>query len=101
MSRGYRRRSPEPDAPRRSVPQMRVWQAGSHLSMKRGTRVSDWSWQRTARRLQTLARLTSPYKLRTALSLGSLLAATATSLAPPFLAKLAIDEGIRKNDLEK
>jgi ABC-type multidrug transport system fused ATPase/permease subunit len=78
---------------------VRVWQPGSHLSMDRGTRVSDWSWRQTARRLHTLAQLTSPYKLRTALSLASLLAATATALAPPFLAKLAIDDGIRKQDL--
>jgi ABC-type multidrug transport system fused ATPase/permease subunit len=80
---------------------MRVWQAGSHLSMERGARVSDWSWRQTARRLHTLARLTAPYKLRTALSIGSLLAATGTALAPPFLAKLAIDDGIRKHDLTK
>src|ERR671931_937014 len=80
---------------------MRVWQAGSHLTMERGTRVSDWSWQQTARRLHALARLTAPYKLRTALSPGSLLAATATGLAPPFLAKLAIDDGIRRHDLTK
>src|SRR5207248_7690010 len=49
----------------------------------------------------TLARLTAPYRLRTALSIGSLLAATATALAPPFLAKLAIDDGIRQHDLTK
>src|ERR671937_351241 len=80
---------------------MRVWQPGSHLSMERGARVSDWSWGQTARRLHTLARLTSPYKLRTARSIGSLLAATGTALAPPFLAKLAIDDGIRRHDLTK
>jgi ATP-binding cassette subfamily B protein len=67
--------------------------------MQRGAEVSDWSWRQTARRVSTLARLTSPYKARTALSLGSLLAATATALAPPYLAKLAIDDGIAKQDL--
>src|SRR4029077_5217702 len=35
----------------------------------------------------------------TSLAVGSLLAATATSLAPPFLAKLAIDDGIRDKDM--
>src|SRR5205809_3569037 len=80
---------------------MRVWQPGSHLSIERGGKVSDWSWQRTARRLSTLARLAAPYRLRTALAVGSLLAATGTALAPPFLAKLAIDDGIRKHDLTK
>jgi ATP-binding cassette subfamily B protein len=59
--------------------------------MERGGKVADWSWRRTARRISTLARLTGPYKLRTALALASLLAATATALAPPFLAKLALD----------
>ena len=78
---------------------MKVWQPGGHLSAERGAEVRDWSWQRTARRISTLARLTSPYKLRTALALGSLLAATLTALAPPYLAKLAIDDGIRAEDL--
>ena len=62
--------------------------------MQRGATVADWSWRRTGRRLGTLARLTAPYKGRTALALGSLLAATLTALAPPYLAKLAIDDGI-------
>jgi ATP-binding cassette, subfamily B, bacterial len=77
---------------------MRVWQAGSHLTMQRGSEVADWSWRRTARRVSTLARLAAPYKLRTTLAVGTLLAATATSLAPPYLAKLALDDGIRKED---
>jgi ABC-type multidrug transport system fused ATPase/permease subunit len=70
---------------------MRVWQPGSHLTMERGARVDDWSWRRTARRIGTLARLTAPYKRQTALAVGSLLAATLVSLAPPYLAKLAVD----------
>jgi ATP-binding cassette subfamily B protein len=80
---------------------MRVWQPGSHLSMQRGAEVDDWSWRRTARRISTLARLTAPYKLRTALAVGTLLAATLTSLAPPYLAKLALDNGIRAQDYRK
>jgi ATP-binding cassette, subfamily B, bacterial len=78
---------------------VRVWQAGSHLTQQRGAKVEDWSWQQTRRRLATLARLTAPYKGRTALALGALLAATFTGLLPPFLAKLAIDEGIADGDL--
>jgi ATP-binding cassette subfamily B protein len=45
--------------------------------------------------------LTRPYKLRTALSIVSLLAATATALAPPLLAKYAVDDAIGQNDLGK
>jgi ABC-type multidrug transport system fused ATPase/permease subunit len=77
---------------------MRVWQPGSHLTMQRGAEVADWSWRRTARRISTLARLASRYKLRTALAVASLLAATITALAPPYLAKLALDDGIREKD---
>ena len=78
---------------------MKVWQPGGHLMQQRGAKVEDWSWRRTVRRMSTLARLAAPYRRQTALALASLLAATATALAPPYLAKLAIDDGIRKNDL--
>jgi ATP-binding cassette subfamily B protein len=78
---------------------MRVWQPGGHLMRDRGAAVEDWSWRRTRRRLATLARLTAPYRTRTTLSVFSLLAATATALAPPFLAKYALDDGIRRHDL--
>jgi ABC-type multidrug transport system fused ATPase/permease subunit len=77
---------------------MRVWQPGSHLSMQRGAQVQDWSWRRTARRVSVLARLAAPYKLRTSLAVASLLAATLTALAPPYLAKLAVDQGIKGGD---
>jgi ABC-type multidrug transport system fused ATPase/permease subunit len=77
---------------------MRVWQPGSHLTMQRGAEVSDWSWRRTARRVSTLARFASKYKLRTSLAVASLLAATFTGLVPPYLAKLALDDGIRQQD---
>ena len=75
------------------------WQTRSHLTVQRGAEVNDWSWARTARRVSTLARLTAPYRLRTALAVGSLVAATLTALAPPFLAKLAVDDGIAEGDL--
>src|SRR5438874_1600227 len=78
---------------------MRVWQPGSHLTMQRGAEVEDWSWRRTRRRLATLAQLTAPYRTRTTLSTFSLLLATTTALAPPFLSKYAIDDGIRKHNL--
>jgi ABC-type multidrug transport system fused ATPase/permease subunit len=79
---------------------VRVWQPGSHLTRARDVEVEDWSWQRTARRVSTLARLTAPYKLRTTLAVVSLLAATLTALAPPYLAKLAVDDGIGERDLQ-
>src|SRR5438876_10237926 len=78
---------------------MRVWQPGTHLTSIKKVEVDDWSWRRTRRRIGALARLAKPYKMRTAFSVVSLLAATATALAPPFLAKYAVDDGIRKHDL--
>jgi ABC-type multidrug transport system fused ATPase/permease subunit len=80
---------------------VRVWQPGSHLMHQREARVDDWSWRRTRRRLGTLVRLTRRYRTRTLLSIGSLLLATATALAPPFLSKYAVDDGIRQHDLTK
>ena len=77
---------------------MRVWQPGGHLTRARDVSVDDWSWRRTVRRMSTLARLTAPYKGRTALALASLLAATVVGLAPPYLAKLALDDGIASQD---
>src|SRR5437588_1645210 len=68
---------------------------------ERGAKVDDWSWRRTRRRLATLARFALRYKVRTALSVVSLLTATATALAPPFLSKYAVDDGIRRHDLQK
>ena len=80
---------------------MRVWQPGGHLMAERGSKVDDWSWRQTRRRLATLWQLTRPYKTRTILSVVSLLAATVTALAPPFLSKYAVDDGIRQHDLQK
>src|SRR5690242_15081215 len=67
----------------------------------RTAQVEDWSWRRTRRRLGMLVRLTRPYRTRTLFSIGSLLLATATALAPPFLSKYAVDDGIREHDLGK
>ena len=70
---------------------MKVWQPGSHLSEQRGGEVRDWSWRRTRRRFGLLVRLSLPYRGRTLVALGTLLAYTLVALAPPYLAKLAID----------
>jgi ATP-binding cassette, subfamily B, bacterial len=79
---------------------MRVWQPGSHLTVERGhSPTAGHGWKRTRRRLLALARLAKPYKGRVALALGFLLIATLAALAPPYLAKLAIDDGIAKGDL--
>ena len=80
---------------------MKVWQPGGHLSEERGAEVRDWSWRRTRRRLGLLVRLTLPYKGRTTLALATLLVYTLVALAPPYLAKLAIDEGIEELDLTR
>src|SRR6195256_1690394 len=61
---------------------------------ERGADVDDWSWRKTRRRLGLLWRLTRPYRGRTALSVVSLLTATATALAPPYLAKYALDDAV-------
>jgi ATP-binding cassette subfamily B protein len=73
---------------------VRVHQAGGHLIRERGADVGDWSWRITRRRVATLWGLAAAYRGRTALSIASLLAATATALAPPFLAKFALDDAI-------
>ena len=45
------------------------------------------------------AGLALPYRARTTGALATLLAYTVVALAPPYLAKLAIDQGISENDL--
>ncbi len=51
-----------------------------------------------ARNLRGLLELLRPYRLRVAAMLASLIVGTAASLAPPLLAKVAIDEGIEHHD---
>ena len=79
---------------------MKIWQAGSHLMDERGAQVQDWSWRQTRRRLGMLARMAMPYRGRTALAVGTLLAYTLVALAPPYLAKLAVDRGLQHGDLD-
>jgi ABC-type multidrug transport system fused ATPase/permease subunit len=78
---------------------MKVWQFGSHLTDERGAQVEDWSWRQTLRRLRVLVRLARPYPGRTALAIATLVAYTGVALLPPYLAKLAVDEGIEARDL--
>jgi ABC-type multidrug transport system fused ATPase/permease subunit len=52
-----------------------------------------------ARNLRGLLELLRPYRLRTTGMLIALVLGTAASLAPPLLAKLAIDSGIDKHDV--
>jgi ABC-type multidrug transport system fused ATPase/permease subunit len=57
------------------------------------------SGRQRLRRLRGVAELLGPYRARTILALVSLVLGTAASLAPPYLAKLAIDDGITPGDL--
>jgi len=61
---------------------------------ERGAEVDDWTWRTTRRRFGTLWRLTRPYRGRTGLSVISLLTATITALAPPYLTKYALDDAL-------
>jgi ABC-type multidrug transport system fused ATPase/permease subunit len=76
---------------------VKIHQPGSHLLEERGIRVRDWSWTMTRRRFSTLGRLVAPYRGRAILSLLTLLLATAIALAPPFLAKFALDDAVNGN----
>ena len=80
---------------------MRVHNPHTSLLAERGASVKDWSRERTKLRLATLAQLARPYRWRVVLGVVTLLLATATALAPPYLAKLAIDEGIGNRDLTR
>jgi ATP-binding cassette, subfamily B, bacterial len=77
---------------------MKVWQFGSHLTDERGARVEDWSWRQTRRRLRVLTRLARPYPGRTGLAVATLVAFTGVALLPPYLSKVAVDEGISEKD---
>jgi ABC-type multidrug transport system fused ATPase/permease subunit len=65
---------------------------------------TGWAGERPSpgsrgRNLRGLLQLLRPYRLRTAAMLVALVLGTAASLAPPLLAKLAIDSGIEKHDI--
>jgi ABC-type multidrug transport system fused ATPase/permease subunit len=64
---------------------------------------AQWAGERASkgtrgRNLRGLLALLRPYRLRSAAMLAALLIGTAASLAPPLLAKIAIDDGISKRD---
>ncbi len=64
----------------------------------------QWTGERASREsrgrnLRGLLELLRPYRLRTTAMLLALVLGTAASLAPPLLAKLAIDSGIEKHDI--
>ena len=74
---------------------MRVYQPGGYMSRRTAAEVEDWSWNSTRRRLGVLWQLTRRYRRRTFFSLFSLLTATAAALAPPLLAKDALDYAVQ------
>ena len=78
---------------------MKVWQYSSHLMDERGARVDDWSWRQTRRRIRVLLRLARPYPTRSALAVVTLVAYTIVALIPPYLSKIAIDDGIDARNL--
>ena len=80
---------------------MKVWQYSSHLTDERGAKVDDWSWAQTRQRLRVLLRLARPYPGRTTLAVVTLVAYAGVALLPPYLAKLAVDEGIQPGDLDR
>lgn len=78
---------------------MRMHQPGEYRERVSRSQIDDWSWTRTVRRVSILVRLARPYRLRVTAAGLTLLVTTAASLAPPYLAKVAIDRGIRQEDL--
>jgi ABC-type multidrug transport system fused ATPase/permease subunit len=67
---------------------------------------SQWTGERASkgtrgRNLRGLLALLRPYRGRAALTVVALVVGTAGSLAPPLLARAAIDDGIERNDFKK
>jgi ABC-type multidrug transport system fused ATPase/permease subunit len=68
-----------------------------------GMRGAQWEGERAskgtrARNLRGLVGLLAPYRARVALAVLALLVGTAATIAPPLLAKAAIDRGIVRHD---
>jgi ABC-type multidrug transport system fused ATPase/permease subunit len=68
-----------------------------------GRGMSQWGGERASkesrgRNLRGLLELLRPYRLRVAAMLAALIVGTAASLAPPLLARTAIDKGIEGHD---
>jgi ABC-type multidrug transport system fused ATPase/permease subunit len=67
---------------------------------------AQWTGERASkgtrgRNLRGLLSLLRPYRLRAALTVLALVLGTAASLAPPLLARAAIDDGIQRHDFDK
>jgi ABC-type multidrug transport system fused ATPase/permease subunit len=76
---------------------------GRGLGPGMGRGGQQWTGERASRgsrgrNLRALLELLRPYRLRVAGMLSALVLGTAASLAPPLLAKLAIDRGIERHD---
>ncbi len=76
---------------------------GRALGPGMGRGGSQWTGERASkenrgRNLRGLLELLRPYRLRVAGMLTALVLGTAAALAPPLLARQAIDEGINKDD---
>jgi ATP-binding cassette subfamily B protein len=76
---------------------------GARMVSGPGLGRSQWAGERApkgtrARNLRGLLALLRPYRVRVIGMLAALLLGTAASLAPPLLAKVAIDEGIDRHD---
>jgi ABC-type multidrug transport system fused ATPase/permease subunit len=72
----------------------------------RGGPGSTWTGERASkgtrgRNLRGLFGLLRPYRVRAALTVVALIVGTAASLAPPLLARAAIDDGIERHDFNK
>jgi ABC-type multidrug transport system fused ATPase/permease subunit len=72
----------------------------------RGGPGSTWTGERASkgtrgRNLRGLFGLLRPYRVRAALTVVALVLGTAASLAPPLLARAAIDDGIERHDFGK
>ncbi|HEX3433803.1 MAG TPA: ABC transporter ATP-binding protein, partial [Solirubrobacteraceae bacterium] len=72
----------------------------------RGGPGSTWTGERASkgtrgRNLRGLLGLLRPYRTRAALTVVALVLGTAASLAPPLLARAAIDDGIERHDFSK
>ena len=95
--RGDRREGPA----RPGVPQPQAAGGGGRAVTRRDEIVARWrATGGRGRKLRGLLVLLRPYRARTLLMFAALLAGTAAALAPPPLAKLAIDNGIVPGDLE-
>ncbi len=72
----------------------------------RGPNQSQWTGERASkgtrgRNLRGLLVLIKPYRTRAVLTLIALVVGTGASLAPPLLARAAIDDGIQRHDFTK